>query len=124
MVISFSLLLGDNLDYDDDQVQKVMNIRHDVKTGLVLSAFVIGLFCTGTALYGGVKFSKTATAVGGLWYLFEACRSILVYDPIGFAVAIGFSYPHAVFYHEIKNGVMSPENYEKEKICCDCCCTC
>ena len=124
MVISFSLLYGDTIDYDDDQVQGVMDRLDNTKTGITLATFIVGLVCTSAALYGGVKFNKAAISIGALWYLLEALRGIFVFDPIAMGIAIGFSYPHAVFYHELKSGVMSPQNYEKEKVCCDCCCTC
>ena len=120
MVISVSLLLGDTLQYDDDQVQKVMDTLDNTKTGFTLFLDFLGLVCTISGLVGAVTFNKTATSVGGYWYLFEAARSIFHLDIVFFLVALFFSYPHAVFYHEVNNGIMSKESYPREKACCNC----
>ena len=124
MIVSYSLLLGDTLHYDDDGVQAVMDNLDNAKTGLTLSVFIIGMVSTIVALYGAVNFNKALISVGGIWFLFEATRSIFVRDFYGFVIAMCFSYPHAVFFYEMKKGVMSRENYPKERVCCDCCCTC
>jgi hypothetical protein len=124
MVVSFSLLIGDTLNYDDDQVQSVMDTLDNAKIGLTITTFVGGIVCNCAALYGAFNFNKSLTFVGGSWFLFETIRSLFVGDLVGLAIAASFCYPHAVFYYELKNGVMSRENYAKEKICCDCCCTC
>ena len=120
MVISVSLLLGDTLPYDDDQVQKVMDTLNNTKTFFTLALNFLGLVSTICGIVGAVTFNKTATSVGGWWYLFEAARSIFHLDIIFFVIALFFSYPHAVFYHEVNNGIMSKETYPREKACCNC----
>ena len=124
MVVSFSLLVGDTLSYDDDHVQSVMDTLDNTKIGLIIATFVVGVVCNCAALYGAYNFNQSFTFVGGSWFLFEMIRSLFFRDLVGFAIAASFCYPHAVFYYELKNGVMSRENYAKEKICCDCCCSC
>jgi hypothetical protein len=123
MIISFSLLYGDTLNYDDDTVQNVMDSLDNTSKALTIAHFVVGMICNIAAIYGALNFHKFATYVGGAWFLFETVRSIFVLDFASAAIAACFCYPHAVFYNELKNGVMSRETYPKEKICCDCCCT-
>lgn len=124
MVISYLLISGDTLDYDDDQVQAVMDNLDHAKIGLTISIFVVGVICNITAIFGAVNFNKFATFVGGMWFFVESIRGLFVGDFVGSGIAICFCYPHAVFYYELKNGVMSRETYPKEKVCCDCCCIC
>ena len=122
--VSFSLLFSDSFNYDDDHVQTVMDALDDAKIGLTISVFVMGIICNVTAICGAKFFNKIATIIGGMWFAIETIRSLCFLDIAGAVVAACFCYPHAVFYHEIKNGVMSPENYPNEKVCCDCCCSC
>jgi hypothetical protein len=123
-IISFSLISGDRINYDDDQVQSVMDTLDGTQIGLTISVFVIGLVCNITAILGAVFFNRIAVTIGAMWFLFETIRSLCFYDIYSAMMAAGFFYPHTVFFFELKNGVMSKENYPKEKVCCDCCCSC
>jgi len=123
-IISFSLIAGDRLNYDDDQVQSVMDTLDSTKISLTISIFVVGMICNITAIYGAAYFNKIAITIGAMWFLFETIRSLCFYDIGSAIVAAGFCYPHTVFYFELKNGVMSKDNYPQEKVCCDCCCSC
>jgi len=122
--VSFSLLFGDTFNYDDDHVQSVMEALDDAKIGFTISVFVIGIISSVIGICGAKFFNKVAIAVGGIWFAFETIRSLCLLDIAGAVLAAGFCYPHAVFYYEMKNGIMSPENYPNEKVCCDCCCGC
>ena len=123
-IVSFSLITGDKLSYDDDQVQTVMDTLDNAKIGLTISTFAMGMICNVTAMCGATFFNKIATCIGGMWFLFETIRSLCFYNIASASIAACFCYPHTVFFFELKNGVMSRENYPKEKVCCDCCCIC
>ena len=124
MTVSFALLAGDKLQYDDDQVQVVMTTLYNTKIGFAIATSVIGMLCSMIGIFGAAQFSTIGTTIGGLWFVCESIRCLVFKDVVTAAVAAGFCYPHAVFYRELKSGVMSRENYPKEKICCDCCCSC
>jgi len=123
-IISFSLITGDGLNYDDDHVQSVMDALDRTRMSLTISIFVVGLICNITAIFGAAYFNKIAITIGAMWFLFETIRSLCFYDIGSAIITASFCYPHAVFFFELKNGVMSKENYPKEKVCCDCCCSC
>lgn len=123
-IISFSLIAGDRLNYDDDQVQSVMDSLENAKVGILISVFVAGIICNITAIYGAASFNKIAVMIGACWFLFETIRSLCFFDIASAVMSICFFYPHIVFYFELKNGVMSKKNYPQEKVCCDCCCSC
>lgn len=124
MMVSFALIAGDTLQYDDDHVQQVMDTLDHAKIGLAIAASLGGLLCCLISIYGAAQFNLYAAGIGGMWFAFEAVRSLILLNPLVASIAICFCYPHAVFYYEVKNGVMSPDTYEKEKICCDCLCNC
>jgi hypothetical protein len=107
--------------YDDDAVQNAFDEVDGVAIGLTMGMLVCGMICNAVALYGASNFNHVAIAIGGIWFVFEFVRSIAFFNPLGAILAGFFCYPHAVFYYEIKNGVMSRENYPREKNCCDCC---
>jgi hypothetical protein len=107
--------------YDDDAIQSSLEEIDGVKIGLTLGMLVCGMICSAIALYGASNFNKIAICIGAMWYIFEFVRSFAFFDPLGAILAGFFCYPHAVFYYEIKNGVMSRENYPREKKCCECC---
>ena len=116
--------MGDTLEYDDEVVQSAMDYLDNVRVGLKITIYSVGLICNLLALFGAAYFNKLATWVGGMWFLFETIRGFCSLDFLSAGIAICFCYPHAVFYYELKNGVMSRENYPKERICCDCLFTC
>jgi len=123
MMVSFSLLLGDNLQYDDDRVQSVMDALDNTTIGLEIARAVVGIVLASIGIVGATLFSRFMTSIGAAWYVFESINCLFFGNFIGAIVAAGFCYPHAVFYEELKTGIMSRENYPKEKICCDCCCS-
>jgi hypothetical protein len=110
--------------YEDDEVQAAMNEIDSASLGGIIAVMVVGLICNTTAIYGAAKYNKIATIVGGVWFVFEAIRCLVFLD-IGGAVMAGcFAYPHFVFWNELRNGIMSPETYPNEKVCCECCGCC
>lgn len=122
--ISFSLIAGDRISYDDDQTQNVMDSLDGAKIGLTIFIFVVGLICNIIAICGAILFNKIAVTIGAIWFLFETIRNLCFYDFESAIIAAVFCYPHIVFYFELKNGVMTKEKYPNEKVCCDCCCSC
>lgn len=122
-IISFSLVAGDKQNYNDDQVQNVMDALQNAKVTVMISTFTTGSICNMIAIYGAVSFNRFLVMIGASWFVFVTILS-LCYADITFAVmSMGFFYPHFVFYYELKNGIMNKENYPTEKACCDCCCT-
>jgi len=123
-IVSFSLIIGDKLNYDDDHVQGIMNSFEDAKIGIMIAICAVGIICNAIAIYGATYFNKYGVMIGAGWFMLEAVRSLFFLDIGNAIMSTCFFYPHIVFYFELKNGVMSKENYPKEKVCCDCCCSC
>ncbi|KAG7353621.1 hypothetical protein IV203_002976 [Nitzschia inconspicua] len=93
--------------YDDDAVVAALGEVDGAKIGLSLGLIVVGIVFNGIALYGASTFNKTAIILGGMWYIFEAVRSVAYLNIEGAIMAAFFAYPHAVFYYELKGGIMT-----------------
>jgi hypothetical protein len=106
--------------YDDDAVNQGLNNVTGVTIGFTLGFMVVGMILNAVAIYGASSFHRYCVLVGGLWFVFEAVRSLAYLDFAGAIMAAFFVYPHAVLYTEIKNGIMTRDNYPNEKVCCDC----
>ena len=115
------LAAAKNQGYDDDAVNQALNSVDGAQIGLSLGFMVVGMICNAVAIYGARNFQHYCVLVGGLWFVFEAVRSLVYLDAAGAIMSAFFTYPHAVFYSEIKKGIMSRENYPNERHCCDCC---
>jgi len=90
--------------------------------GVLMAAFVLGIVCNALGLYGGLKFKKTFTLIAAVWFGIEAILSLVMFlDFVGFAISALFLYPHVVFYKELQDGIMSRENFPREKYCCAAC---
>jgi len=124
MVVSYVVLYGDTLTYGDDHIQNSMDFLENAEVSVKIAFFSLGLIFNITALLGALFFNNITTWIGGTWFLFETIRRVCILDFVGAGIAFCFCYPHAVFYYELKNGVMSRENYPKERVCCDCLFTC
>jgi hypothetical protein len=108
-------------DVDDDEYQYALSEIDGKSLGLTLGVLVIGIICQAAGIYGAVKFNKIGATIGAVWHAMECIRSIVFFD-IGGAIMSGFfCYPHVVFLQEMKSGIMTPENYPNEKVCCACC---
>jgi hypothetical protein len=120
-MITLAAAANQGKQYDDDAVQAAFAELDGAKIGFGIGVFITGMICNAVAIYGASNFNKIAIIIGGVWFVFEVVRSFVYLDIAGAAMAAFFCYPHAVFYYEIKNGIMSRETYPEERNCCDCC---
>jgi hypothetical protein len=107
--------------FDDDEVQTALNEIDGVAVGMTIGIAVLGMICNTAGVFGALKFNKIGIIVAAIWYSTECVRSLLFYDIAGAVMAGLFAYPHVVFYQEMKQGIMTPENYPNEDQCCVCC---
>jgi hypothetical protein len=110
-----------NYAFDDDEYQYSSSEIDDKAVGLSISVLVVGMFCQVSGFYGAHKFKKIGTTIGAVWHALECIRSIVFYDFAGAIMSGFFCYPHVVFLQELKNGIMTPEKYPNEELCCACC---
>jgi hypothetical protein len=85
-----------------------------------IGALVLGMICKTAGIYGAHKFNKIGLAIGAIWYALDCIHSIVFFDIAGAIMSGFFCYPHVVFLQEMNNGIMTPEKYPNEKLCCPC----
>lgn len=106
---------------DDDQVLTALNEIDGTKVGMSISFASVGILCNACGIFGARKFNQWAIIVAGSWYLVEVVRSVVYLDLGGAIMAGFFVYPHVVFWQEMQKGIMTPEMYQQEEQCCNCC---
>ena len=105
-------------NFDDDEYVSALNESDGKATGLSIGVLVVGMICHASSIYGAHKFNKIGVTIGAIWY---ALTIIVFFDIVGAIISGLFCYPHLVFLQEMSLGIMTPENYPNEQLCCACC---
>ena len=109
-----------NAVYDDDETMAAFEEFANAPIGLavgIMSAQIVASLC---GIAGGVKFNPHLTALAAVAYAIVLVVGLLSLN-IGSIVYQGcFLYPHVVFIHEIRKGIMNEANYPNEKQSCCC----
>jgi hypothetical protein len=121
----FSLAIATSSSYqaqiEDDEVQAAMNELDGAKLGMTIAIMVMGMICPVAGIYGASIYNEIGVIVAGVWYVAYAILGLVFFDVSAVVMSICFAYPHAVFYSEMKQGIMAPETYSQERQCCTCC---
>jgi hypothetical protein len=85
---------------------------------IFLTLVTIGVSFLG--IMGAKDYIEWKVMVAAAWYIIGALLSLRGLDVIGVIFSALFAYPHIVFIQEMRNGIMTEENYPKEEysICC------
>ena len=106
-------------DIDDDVVlEDLAKAQQYIWVPIMISCICIIFSCLG--VYGAMKFNGPMVIAAGVWYCISIILSLLGGDIGGVIIQIIFVYPHAVFYQEMKKGIMTEQNYPNEKHSCCC----
>jgi len=117
----FSEAVTDALD-DDEAKQNFADAEGAVGASLSFLIFltIAQLVCHSCGIYGAISYniwlvgvSLVAYSLAFIYYLIHGIILALLLP--GF-----FAYPHFFFIKEVKEGIMSEENYELEKQSCCC----
>jgi hypothetical protein len=86
---------------------------------LMLVALVkMGFFASG--VFGAIRYNKYMVSAALCVYAMSFTRDILHFSLSGVLLAGCCAYPHIFFLKEMKNNVMTPENYPNEVQSCCC----
>jgi hypothetical protein len=105
---------------DDDEAIAAMNKLQDAPIVPLLIRFSIALICCVFGVLGAIQYN--------VWMVYVAALKLCVDIVVGLctfnvAVVIAFSlflYPHVFFIKEVREGIMSKDNYENERQSCCC----
>jgi hypothetical protein len=108
--------------FDDDEYLSTLDAFDGKTIGLHIGLLVVGVICQIAGIYGAQNFNRIGVIIGAIWCAVEVIRSIVFGFGLPNAFMYGcFCYPHVVFLQEMKNGIMTPEKYPNESVCCACC---
>jgi len=142
LVAIFSVVINHFLLFeparDDEDLDKNSDTKKRLDELLIISIVVAGLSIVGFSLsiIGGVKFNQVFVIINTIYmpvgfavnhiFLFSAASDIEGFD-YGFTNMIGpligiimAVFVNVSFVKEIRNGIMSKKNYEREKQSCCC----
>jgi hypothetical protein len=106
---------------DDDEMQEAYSEMDEVKgLGAIVSIMVVRLLCNSCGAYGAYKFNMYLVGISLAAYALEAVLALISFSVGGLLVAVFFGYPHVFLIHEIRSGIMVPENYPVEEQSCCC----
>ena len=104
---------------DDDEVkQDLAEASKFAWVGILI--LCSSVLCSGTGIYGALKYNGTMVLVAGVWYSVNSLFNLLGGDVIGAIMSGFFAYPHFVLHQEMKKGIMTEINYPNEKHSCCC----
>ena len=105
---------------DDDTLQDALEQFKELPLGGFIVIQTIKILLCLAGIVGAVKFNQVAVGLAMVGYLFDAMMALIRFDLIGLVIAGFFTYPHVLFIKEVRDGLMTKENYPNEKQSCCC----
>jgi hypothetical protein len=105
--------------FDDDEVKQKLS-EGMPSAGVMIAIFVFEIVLLGITVWGAVSFSAPKVMVGLVVYSIGVLTSMFSLNLVGVVVNVFFAYPHYFLYKEIKDGIMSKDNYYNEEQSCCC----
>lgn len=102
----------------DDEGHEVL-FEGEVMAAVIISAVSIALHIFG--IYGAIYYHSTSVGASALGYMLSLGLALVSLNMTGIILCSLFFYAHAILLLEIRNGIMTPYNYENIKACCECC---
>ncbi|KAL7570181.1 hypothetical protein ACA910_020017 [Epithemia clementina (nom. ined.)] len=113
--------IGGTDDWNDDAVPAEFRTVSKTTLGLAfLIVIILATACSAVGLIGARKYDKSMVGVGAGWYCVSAALSLISLNVSGLVYNVCFAYPHFYLMKEIKEGIMTEENYPVEKYSCCC----
>jgi hypothetical protein len=121
MGLGFELLKTASDALDDDQVkQSGGDAMQNLPMGAIVAGMLISLASYVLGIMGAISFTPwqvmVATACYGIHFVFQ----VMTVNIMGMIFTGFFAYPHVFFILEMKNNIMTPENYHNEVQSCCC----
>jgi hypothetical protein len=107
-------------NWEDDTAIKEWNKYSDIFVGAVIVFAIVAVAFAAMGLFGALRYSKCLVMTAAIWYCIIGCLSVLGFNVLGIFMSALFAYPHFVFAQELKQGIMTEENYRNEVHSCCC----
>jgi hypothetical protein len=117
VIVMIFVIIAHNEDNAKSESQKRLQ---DMNLGAFIAyAIIFMLFCV-AGIVGAKKYNISLVGIAAVYYCVSFIFSSIQLYPVGMVSAILFVYPHFVFIHEVRKGIMSEENYHNEEQSCCC----
>ena len=103
--------------FDDDAIRGALN---GFNGGAAYAYYLTAILCLGVGIYGAMKYNWVCVAVSLAYYAVYLLMSFLALSLGNLLLCGFFAYPHVYLIKEIREGVMSEQNYPQEKQSCCC----
>lgn len=104
----------------DDQVQEAMEAFSSAPLGAILAIMGVQMVLSAVGIAGAVLFNKWMVIAAAIAYGIGVAGGLLSLNPGGLVFNACFLYPHIFLIKEIRDGIMSKENYPNEQQSCCC----
>lgn len=115
-IVAISVVNG--VEFEDDAMEEA--IVQQFPVGWMIAIMFAKILCYAIGIWGAVSFSLWQVYVALGMYMIDTIVNVLVLKFVSVLVAGFFAYPHVYLVQEIKNGIMTKENYYSEEQSCCC----
>lgn len=106
---------------DDDAVQEIAKeLKAAISIPVVIFMECAFIVCFAIGISGALSYNKNFVVVSLIAYCVKFGMAALQHSLIAMIAQMLFAYPNAFLVKEIKDGIMTPHNYENEKQSCCC----
>lgn len=108
-------------DLDDNAKEAFANAQaSESPLGFVIFLMIAKIACLSFGIYGALKFKLLPVAVSLASYGFAFIYAIFTANILMMLLPVFFAYPHIFFIKEVRQGIMSEDNYDLERHSCCC----
>ena len=86
--------------------------------GVILAFGVLSLVFFSIGIRGATKFNTCMVATAMIYHGVSAVVNLIALNIFGMLLSVLFLYPHVMLLLEMRNGIMTVENYPNEKKGC------
>jgi hypothetical protein len=119
-----SAFTNDQAAANDDQmesvVEEVFTSMKGSSLGFLTTIMAVKLILSLIGIYGAMTYNVLMVCACYLSYILEALVALLTPNVLGLLYYGFFAYPHVSFILEVRDGVMTKENYSRVKHSCCC----
>mmetsp|Transcript_4345 Transcript_4345/g.6617 ORF Transcript_4345/g.6617 Transcript_4345/m.6617 type:complete len:173 (-) Transcript_4345:162-680(-) len=112
------IVLLDRLYYDN--TAKMFEVVKGISNPVLIFILCAYSVCLAIGISGAISYNKNFVVVSLIAYCVKCGIAAYMNDPMVVITQALFAYPNAVLVKEIKDGIMTPHNYENEKQSCCC----
>jgi hypothetical protein len=105
---------------DDDKSIAAFNEIRDAPILPLVIAWSITLAACALGIMGAIQYNVYLVGAAALKFCVDIAFAIIHFNIFGVALSAFFLYPHVFFIKEVREGIMSKENYDNERHSCCC----